>query len=270
MKTDTIFYQLFQLLPSLLGELLGEGSTDGYRFTSVEIKELARRIDGVFIPQRDDFERWIYFAEIQFQPDDRLYERLMTEAFLYLGQYRPAHLWCCVAIWARASLDGGVPLYYRRLQEIGLLQVVYPNNLPEEESLGVSLLRLVSIEERRVEEVLTVLKGQLVAIADASLKREIVELIEKVLVYKFPRLTPEELAAMFSQQELEQTRFYQELVRRGLEQGLEQGLERGRLEGKLEAIPNMVALGLTAEQIAGALGLELAVVQDAIAKFNRE
>jgi len=247
-----------------LGQLLAGRSTEEYRFTSVEIKELARRIDGVFIPERDDSDGWIYFAEIQFQSDDRLYERLMTETFLYLGQYRPAHLWCCVAIWARASLDGGVPLYYRRLQEIGLLQVVYLDDLPEGESLGVSLLRLVSIEERRVDEVLTVLKGQLVAIADTSFQREIVELIEKVLVYKFPRLTPEELAAMFGQQELEQTRFYQELVGRGLERGL----VRGRLEGKLEAIPNMVALGLTAEQIAGALGLELAVVQTAIAGMD--
>ena len=70
---------------------------------------------------------------------------------------------------------------------------------------------------------------------------------------------------MFGQQELEQTRFYQELVRRGLEQGLEQG----RLQGKLEAIPKMAALGLTVEQIAGALELDLAAVQEEVAKLDR-
>jgi len=51
MRTDSIVYQFFQLFPDLLGELLKESSTANYRFTSVEIKELSRRIDGVFVPQ---------------------------------------------------------------------------------------------------------------------------------------------------------------------------------------------------------------------------
>jgi predicted transposase YdaD len=50
MRTDSIFYQFFQLFPDLLGELLKESSTANYRFTSIEIKELSRRIDGVFVP----------------------------------------------------------------------------------------------------------------------------------------------------------------------------------------------------------------------------
>ena len=126
------------------------------------------------------------------------------------------------------------------------------------------------MKEAQVGRVLQELESRLDELTDASLEREIVELIEKMLVYKFPRLTPEEIAAMLGQQELEQTRFYQELVRRGLEQGLEQCLEQGRLEGKLEAIPKMAALGLTVEQIAGALALDLAVVQEEVAKLDRE
>ena len=256
MKTDSIFYQLFQLLPELLGELLGDSSTAGYGFTSVEIKELARRIDGVFVPDGGNAEQRIYFVEMQFQADERLYERLITESCLYLGQYRPAFRWQCVAIWARRRLDGGIPLYYQAFHVAGLLRVVYLDELSEARSLGLSLLQLVSVKEAQVGRVLRELESRLDELTDASLEREIVELIEKMLVYKFPRLTPEEIAAMFGQQELEQTRFYQELVRRGLEQG--------RLEGKLEAIPKMAVLGLTVEQIAGALGLDLAVVQEAI------
>ena len=51
--------------------------------------------------------------------------------------------------------------------------------------------------------------------------------------------------------------------REGLEQGLEQGLERGKLEGKLESIPRLLALGLSVEQIAQALDLDLEQVRQA-------
>jgi predicted transposase YdaD len=42
MKTDSIFYQIFQTLPNVLFELLGESPSKaiGYQFKSVEIKEL--------------------------------------------------------------------------------------------------------------------------------------------------------------------------------------------------------------------------------------
>jgi predicted transposase/invertase (TIGR01784 family) len=48
------------------------------------------------------------------------------------------------------------------------------------------------------------------------------------------------------------------------QEGLEQGLERGRQEGKLESIPRLLALGLTPEQIAEALDLDLEQVQQLI------
>lgn len=93
MKTDTLFYQTFQLLPELLGQLLGDASTAGYSFKSVEVKELARRIDSVFFPPKGGPDQRLYFAEIQFQKENALYERLLTETFLYLGQYRPKRRW---------------------------------------------------------------------------------------------------------------------------------------------------------------------------------
>ena len=85
MKTDTIFYTLLQNLPSVLFELLEQSPTDAlhYEFSSVEIKELARSIDGLFLPKPEYPQDPIYFVEVQFQRDDDLYWRLITEAFLY-------------------------------------------------------------------------------------------------------------------------------------------------------------------------------------------
>ena len=78
MRTDTIFYQLFQTFPSLLFELIGQSPTEaqGYQFSSQEIKELAFRFDGVFLPTTDSFEQTIYFIEVQFPAKSEFYWRL--------------------------------------------------------------------------------------------------------------------------------------------------------------------------------------------------
>ena len=52
MRRDTIFYQLFQQSPTLLFDLIPQPPIDAerYIFDSIEVKETAFRIDGVFIP----------------------------------------------------------------------------------------------------------------------------------------------------------------------------------------------------------------------------
>ncbi|GFZ98536.1 hypothetical protein CYANOKiyG1_09880 [Okeania sp. KiyG1] len=56
MKTDHIFYRIFQDLPETFFQLWGELSENpnDYRFDSVELKQTAFRIDGVFLPQDTD------------------------------------------------------------------------------------------------------------------------------------------------------------------------------------------------------------------------
>ena len=93
MKTDSLFYRLFQIRPQLLFELLS-GSPEAasrYQFRSVEVKQLAFRVDGLFLPISDDSREPFYVVEVQFQPDEQLYYRLFAELFLYLRQYQPPH-----------------------------------------------------------------------------------------------------------------------------------------------------------------------------------
>ncbi len=59
---------------------------------------------------------------------------------------------------------------------------------------------------------------------------------------------------MFGLTEWQQTRFYQEVKR----------------EGKLEAIPGLLKMSLSVEQIAQALELEVEVVKKAVEKQSRE
>jgi predicted transposase/invertase (TIGR01784 family) len=88
-------------------------------------------------------------------------------------------------------------------------------------------------------------------------------LIETVLVYKFAQWTPQELEAMFGLNELRQTRYFQEVEAQSRERGFQQGKQEGKQEGKLEAVPGLVKLGLSVEQIAEALGLTVKQVQQA-------
>lgn len=100
MKTDTIFYTLLQNLPSVLFERLEKPPqlATHYEFSSVEIKELARRIDGIFLPKPEYPEDPIYFVEVQFQDHDNSYWRSITEVFLYLNQYKPDKKWQAVVL----------------------------------------------------------------------------------------------------------------------------------------------------------------------------
>ncbi|MBD0266263.1 MAG: Rpn family recombination-promoting nuclease/putative transposase, partial [Tolypothrix sp. Co-bin9] len=109
MRTDTIFYQLFQTFPSLLFELIGQPPSlaNNYNFSSREIKELARRFDGIFEPEPDSYPNPIYFVEVQFKSKNDFYWRLFGEIFVYLMQYQPKQDWVAVAVFASRSVDAG-------------------------------------------------------------------------------------------------------------------------------------------------------------------
>jgi predicted transposase/invertase (TIGR01784 family) len=99
LKTDSIFYKLFQVFPDSFFQLIGESEKD-YNFSSVEIKALSFRLDGVFLPKDEKSDRPINFVEVQFQRDDNIYYRFITENFLYLGQTKPGRDWQARLIFA--------------------------------------------------------------------------------------------------------------------------------------------------------------------------
>ena len=127
MRTDTIFYQLFQTFPNLLFELIGQSPTEAqcYQFSSVEIKELTRRFDGVFLPDPSLPDQPIYFVEVQFQKKEDFYWRFFSEIFLYLSQSQPDNDWCAVAIFSSRRLDPQVPSQYRGLLMSQQMKFVY-------------------------------------------------------------------------------------------------------------------------------------------------
>ncbi len=250
MKTDKIFYTLFQVFPELLFQLLGESPNlaQNYQFKSIEIKELAFRLDGVFIPDADHPDYPLYFVEVQFQKDKDFYWRFITQIFLYLKQYKPERTCCPVIIWGRRRLDTGFPLAYQNLLNLEQMQRIYLDEIEGESppSLGISILQFIVISTKKApEQVQSLIKQTRQQIVDPNTQRNVIELIEKIIIYKFPQKSRQELEAMFNLTEWKQTKFYQE----------------AKEEGKLETIPLLVRLGLNEEQIARELNLKVEIVR---------
>ncbi|WP_026733948.1 Rpn family recombination-promoting nuclease/putative transposase [Fischerella sp. PCC 9605] len=255
MKTDSIFYRLFQELPSIFFELIGELATEAnaYQFSSVEIKQTAFRIDGVFLPIQAD-ENPTYFVEVQFQSDSEIYARLFAEIFLYLRQNIPQNDWRGVVIYPTRSIDTADIKYDREFFASQRILRIYLDELGGVASLPIDIATVklvIEDEDTAITQARQLIERTRQEINSELQQRQLLELIETILVYKFPRMSREEIEAMFGLSELKQTRVYQE------------AFQEGKQEGKLEAIPRLLALGLTVEQIAEALGLEIEQVRQA-------
>jgi predicted transposase/invertase (TIGR01784 family) len=254
MKTDSIFYNLFQAFPSIFFELINRSPEEAanYEFTSREVKQLAFRLDGLFLPKTNEPDKPFYLVEVQFQPDASLYYRVFAELFLFLKQYQPPHPWQIVVIYPNRPTEREQPLHFGNLLALNQVRRIYLDELGEaaERSLGVGVVKLVIEPEETAGQLARHLIEQAQQqLRDEVVQRDLINLIETIIVYKLPQKSREEIAAMLGLSELKNTRFYQEVF------------EEGKQEAKLETVPALLQLGLTSEQIAEALKLPLELVQ---------
>ena len=149
MHRDTIFYQLFQQSPTLLFDLISQPPIDAerYIFDSIEVKETAFRIDGVFIPP--NLSGTIYFCEVQFQSDKLLYERMVSEISIYT--YRNRNLfsdWRAVAIYPSRSIEQSNKDVVLEMLASGRITPIYLDELGAVEELptGLGLMVLTTLE----------------------------------------------------------------------------------------------------------------------------
>ncbi|KAM3104421.1 Rpn family recombination-promoting nuclease/putative transposase, partial [Phormidesmis sp. 146-20] len=215
MKTDSIFYRLFQTFPSIFFELIGQEPSEAsaYEFSSVELKQTAFRIDGLFLPIIDSTQP-IFFLEVQFQKDPTFYARFFCEIFLYLRLYAPTKPWRAIAVFAKRSLEPTEILPYQSLLELPQVTRLYLNELGDlaDSSLGISIIQLVVETKRqtprRVRQLIEKARSQL---ADQRLQQEVLDLIETIVLYKLPKISRQEFAEMFSLSDLKKTRYYREV-----------------------------------------------------------
>ncbi|MCG8366853.1 MAG: Rpn family recombination-promoting nuclease/putative transposase, partial [Pseudanabaenales cyanobacterium] len=131
MKTDTLFYRLFQTRPQLLFDLLEIELpvASAYRFQSIELKQTAFRLDGVFIPPLNSPTAPLFFVEVQFQPDLTFYHRFFSEIFLYLRQFNPPNPWQAVVIYPTRTVDTAKILHHAVLLDSPQVNRLYLDEL---------------------------------------------------------------------------------------------------------------------------------------------
>lgn len=85
-------------------------------------------------------------------------------------------------------------------------------------------------------------------LADVLIQRKVLEFIEEIIVYKFPNFNREEIEAMLNLNLLKQTRVYQE----------------AKEEAKLELVTKLVQKGLSIQEIAELLELDVEIIRKSL------
>jgi predicted transposase/invertase (TIGR01784 family) len=237
-KTDSLFHRIFRKAPAIFFELIGQPAIAGYEFKSIEVKQTAFRIDGVFVPPASAPGSGIYFVEVQFQKDPFLYHRLFAELFIYLEQNPDIVDWQAVVIFPKRSLEPERTHLHRSLLEGSQVRRIYLDELrlSASGSAGLGLLELIVEPEQSAPERARNLLAQAQQ-GDANLDTAvIIDLIVTAMVYKFPRKSRQEIAAMLGLVELQETRVYQEGRQEGRQEG-ERSLILKLLTRKIGMIP---------------------------------
>jgi predicted transposase/invertase (TIGR01784 family) len=269
-KRDSIYYQIFKRFPALIFELVDDRPQEAqnYRFESVEVKETSFRIDGVFLPPEGTTPRVIYFAEVQFQRDETLYHRFFTESMMYLNRNQSQYDdWYCVIIFPSRTLEPSDTRTHRIFLDSDQVQRIYLDELGTSNTLpiGINLMQLtIASDETMAQQAKQLIERVQLESTGRLPKNEIIDIITTIAVYKFSSLSREEVEAMLGLT-LEETRVYQEAKAEGRVEGREQGRVEGREEQKAEmlkaAVPLLLKTGMSIEQIAQQLNVDVEAVR---------
>lgn len=266
MKTDSIFYNIFQEFPFVFFALLGISaeSANQYQFTSQEVKQLAFRLDGLFLPIVADSQLPFYIVEVQFQPDPTLYYRLFAELFIYLKQYQPPHPWQLVVIYPNRQTERESNIHFQEMLALPKITRIYIDELSASEtaSLPIKVLKLVIEPDNTAENFAIDLARQAeTEISDSTVRENFINLLETIILYKLPQKTREEIAAMLSLSDLKKTRVYQEIF---------EEVQAEAKQREKAAIFRLFSQGLATEEIATAFDLPVAEVAATIAEAQKE
>jgi predicted transposase/invertase (TIGR01784 family) len=243
-RRDSIYYQIFKRFPGLIFEFVDDrpSQAQNYRFESVEVKETAFRIDGVFLPPEGTTPRIIFFAEVQFQKDEALYHRFFTESMMYLNRNQSEYDdWYCVVIFPSRSLEPTDKKTHRIFLNSDQVQRIYLDELGSNMPIGINLMQLTIASEKAMAEQARLLIERVQLEETGRLpKNEIIDIITTIVVYKFSNLSREEVEAMLGLN-IEETRIYQDLER----------------QTKLKAAARFLSMGYSISEVAK--GVDLSV-----------
>ncbi|MEO1430255.1 MAG: Rpn family recombination-promoting nuclease/putative transposase [Cyanobacteria bacterium J06632_19] len=225
MRRDSIFYKLFQQYPGLLFELLTNPPENAseYKFDSVAVKEPTFEIDGVFLPPENQSPGAVFFCEVQFQKDERLYERVFAESSLYFYRNRNRfNDWQVVIIYPSRNTEQSDIYPHRGQLNSPQVHRIYLDELGDIRQLPVwvALMVLTTVNEQQAPEEARYLISRSSSEQPETRSQVIIDLITTIIAYKFEQLSRSEVETMLGIT-LEETRMYRDIKEEGREEGKE-------------------------------------------------
>ena len=157
---------------------------------------------------------------------------MFAEIFLYLRHHPDTIHWRAVVIFAKQSYEPEQTGAYQALLNSPFVRRFYLDRLPEnpEPSLSLAMLQLIAESPATAMVQAKEILRQVEQTPTSVSKEVIIELVETIMVYKFPQLSSQEITQMLGLAEsAKQTRVYQE------------GIEEGRLEAYQTLILKLLA-----------------------------
>ncbi|MDB9305606.1 DUF2887 domain-containing protein [Nodularia spumigena CS-591/12] len=224
MKTDKLFYRIFLTQPGILAELIPGIPPDcEFEYCAPVIKEQEFRHDGVLTPIGDDINLPIVFLEAQMQPDKGFYGRYFAEVCLYLKQYNISRPWRGLIILKSRGHELGSEIPYRSILKEDVQRLYLEDLLSETDlSPNLGILQLIVLPQNQVGEAAQKL---LQNVENKTQFTQRLDLIEAILVSKFPQISPEEILKMLDLKtaDITQTRFYRDVFQLGAKEGKQEG-----------------------------------------------
>jgi predicted transposase YdaD len=232
MKTDPLFYELFQVRPQIFFEIAQITPTCPYRFESITVKTTEKRIDGVLEPTVAGHP--IYFVEVQAKPDEQMYWRTSREISVYFEQ-RPQLQntdWYGYVIWLDKADDKGFKKTHiydeqkvQRILSVHLIDIL--QKLPHN-SLALNVLRPLIVDtEQEVRQNIATWAEQIHQVPDLSHEAEqrLLMVMTQFIEEKFKTLSYKELAEMLKLMPFRETTSYKESLQEDFTEMLVQQIE---------------------------------------------
>jgi predicted transposase/invertase (TIGR01784 family) len=165
----------------------------------------------------------VYFCEVQFQKDEKLYERVFAESYLYFYRNRDRFSDLqVVIIYPSRSTEQSAVHPYRSLLNGEQVNRIYLDELGDIRSLPVwvALMVLTRLEEERTTEEARYLLARSQQEVSPPANQAIINLLTTIMVYKFEGKSQREVEQMLGIR-LQETRVYREIKEEGLQEGLQ-------------------------------------------------
>jgi predicted transposase/invertase (TIGR01784 family) len=179
----------------------------------------------VFLPKPDAADQTVWFVEVQFQKDPQFYHRFVAEIALFLDQHPQTVDWQAAVFFSSRNVESDQVHLHRAFLNSDQVHRVFLDDLSGvvTESIGIGLIQLILADAANAVVQAKALLNKTQAKQTDAKMAAIIELIETIVVYKFPQLSRQEIERMLGLSELRQTKVYQEALQEGRQEGEQAG-----------------------------------------------